>query len=103
MTTGTPARRDVICAGMYRACSTWQYEVVGHLVELHRQGRRMGYVTGDDYQAAGLGNSHEGEAPSPGPGACSNLTRGIAASPGLGSGERLRFTRSETSATWSAR
>lgn len=45
--------RDVICAGMYRACSTWQYEVVGHLVELHRQGQRMGYVTGDDYQLTG--------------------------------------------------
>ena len=45
--------RDVICAGMYRACSTWQYEVVGHLVELHRQGRRMGYVAGDAYQVTG--------------------------------------------------
>ncbi len=42
--------RDVICAGMYRACSTWQYEVVGHLVELHRQGQRMGYVTGEAYR-----------------------------------------------------
>ena len=26
---------DVICAGMYRACSTWQYEVAAHLVEEH--------------------------------------------------------------------
>ena len=45
--------RDVICAGMYRACSTWQYEVVGHLVELYRQGLRMGYVTGEAYKVTG--------------------------------------------------
>jgi len=45
--------RDVICAGMYRACSTWQYEVVGHLVELHWHGQRMGYVSGEAYRAAG--------------------------------------------------
>lgn len=40
---------DVLCVGMYRACSTWQYEVVAHLVEKHRAGRRLGYVTGDEY------------------------------------------------------
>jgi hypothetical protein len=34
---------------MYRACSTWQYEVVGHLVEHHLGGRRIGYVTGESY------------------------------------------------------
>ena len=28
---------DVICAGMYRACSTWQYEVAAHLVEEHQR------------------------------------------------------------------
>jgi hypothetical protein len=46
-----PARRDadVICAGMYRACSTWQYEVVAHLLERHRDGRRLGYLTGEQY------------------------------------------------------
>ena len=43
---------DVICAGMYRACSTWQYEVVGHLVEQRLKGRRLGYVTGDGYSRA---------------------------------------------------
>ena len=37
---------DVICGGMYRACSTWQYEVVGHLVERHLRGQRLGYLTG---------------------------------------------------------
>ena len=40
---------DVICGGMYRACSTWQYEVVGHLVESHLQGERLGYLTGESY------------------------------------------------------
>ena len=24
---------DVLCGGMYRACSTWQYEVAAHLIE----------------------------------------------------------------------
>ena len=42
--------RDIICAGMYRACSTWQYEVVGHLVENHLKGRRLGYVSGESYE-----------------------------------------------------
>ena len=40
---------DVICAGMYRACSTWQYEVVSHLVEHHRGGHRGGYLTPEQY------------------------------------------------------
>jgi hypothetical protein len=34
---------------MYRACSTWQYEVVGHLIERYLQGTRLGYVTGGSY------------------------------------------------------
>ena len=42
---------DVICGGMYRACSTWQYEVVGHLVERHLGGERLGYLTGEAYAA----------------------------------------------------
>lgn len=40
---------DVICAGMYRACSTWQYEVIAHLVEQHRGGLRLGYLTPEQY------------------------------------------------------
>lgn len=40
---------DVLCVGMYRACSTWQYDVVAHLVERHRGGRRLGYLTGEEY------------------------------------------------------
>ncbi len=39
----------VFCVGMYRACSTWQYEVVAHLLEKHRGGRRLGYLTGDQF------------------------------------------------------
>ena len=37
---------DVICCGMYRACSTWQYEVVGHLIEWRRKGLRLGLRRG---------------------------------------------------------
>lgn len=40
---------DVICCGMYRACSTWQYEVIGHLIEWRRKGERLGYVEGSTY------------------------------------------------------
>ena len=42
---------DVICGGMYRACSTWQYEVVAHLIERHAGGQRLGYMTSDQYAA----------------------------------------------------
>lgn len=40
---------DVLCVGMYRACSTWQYEVVAQLVERRRGGRRLGYMLGEEY------------------------------------------------------
>src|SRR4051794_20397912 len=53
--------RDVICAGMYRACSTWQYEVVGHLVENHLKGLRLGYVCGESYES--LGQHQAGRTP----------------------------------------
>lgn len=46
---GRPAV-DVICCGMYRACSTWQYEVVAHLVERYFEGTRLGYVTAAQYK-----------------------------------------------------
>jgi hypothetical protein len=36
---------------MYRACSTWQYEVVAHLIEHYRGGVRLGYVAGAEYVA----------------------------------------------------
>ena len=44
---------DVICCGMYRACSTWQYEVVGHLLTSRGAGERLGYVEGADYDPNG--------------------------------------------------
>ena len=40
---------DVLCVGMFRACSTWQYEVASHLVQQHFEGEPLGYVTGDEY------------------------------------------------------
>src|SRR5438270_2578808 len=44
---------DVLCVGMYRACSTWQYEVIAHLLERHRDGHRLGYVTGEQFAVEG--------------------------------------------------
>jgi len=49
-TGGRPAV-DVICCGMYRACSTWQYDVIAHLVERYFDGTRLGYLTGAQYTA----------------------------------------------------
>jgi hypothetical protein len=40
---------DIICAGMYRACSTWQYEVAAHLIDGARNGQRLGYLTSQQY------------------------------------------------------
>jgi hypothetical protein len=40
---------DVFCVGMYRSGSTWQYGVAGHLLERHRAGQRLGFVSGDHY------------------------------------------------------
>ncbi len=34
----------VICCGMYRAASTWQYNVACHLVERFYSGERLGYL-----------------------------------------------------------
>ena len=56
---------DVLCVGMYRACSTWQYEVAAHLVERYRTGRRLGFVQSDEYTRGANGawrvlKSHEG-------------------------------------------
>ncbi len=40
---------DVFCVGMYRAGSTWQYDVASQLLERHRAAQRLGFVTGDHY------------------------------------------------------
>jgi hypothetical protein len=53
---------DVICAGMYRACSTWQYEVAAHLVEEHGAGRRLGYLLSGQYTALLAEDSAKGIA-----------------------------------------
>lgn len=41
---------DIFCVGMYRSCSTWQYLIASRLVEQHRGGQRLGFVTGEQYQ-----------------------------------------------------
>jgi hypothetical protein len=46
-----PLPCDVICGGMYRACSTWQYEVVAHLITDYKGGQRLGYLTDEQYAA----------------------------------------------------
>lgn len=38
--------RYVFCLGMYRSCSTWQYEVISQLAESHRRGVRLGFIEG---------------------------------------------------------
>lgn len=38
--------RYIVCAGMYRAGSTWQYDVVSHLAEKHQGGVRLGFMEG---------------------------------------------------------
>ena len=53
---------DVLCAGMYRACSTWQYEVAAHLVEEHRSGRRLGYLASGEYTALVRRDAERGTA-----------------------------------------
>lgn len=52
---------DVICAGMYRACSTWQYDVVAHLLETYRSGHRLGYLLPEQYVAARRNRALAGE------------------------------------------
>lgn len=42
---------DILCVGMLRSCSTWQYEVVSHLVERQLAGTRIGYLEGPEYAA----------------------------------------------------
>ena len=86
---------DVICCGMYRACSTWQYEVVGHLIEWRRKGLRLGYVEGHGYD------------PGPGRGAVPRVEVPRQA-PELLPGHRRRRRAwpsipTATSATWSTR
>lgn len=78
----------VFCGGMYRSCSTWQYEIAGHLVESRGLGRRLGYLTGlefaeldDEVRRGGVGEwlvlkSHE-EDPRIGAALASQRGRGL--------------------------
>jgi hypothetical protein len=43
----------VLCAGMYRACSTWQYEVVLELLRRRGEVGALGYLTGPEFAASG--------------------------------------------------
>ena len=64
LSQGNPAggSLDVICAGMYRACSTWQYTVAAHLVERYRGGTRLGYLGGEQYAGRRDQRKASGEA-----------------------------------------
>jgi hypothetical protein len=60
----------VFCAGMYRSGSTWQYEIVSHLLEHFKNGRRRGVLLveksdlfdpdqeGNDWQSWKLHHGH---------------------------------------------
>ena len=41
----------VICGGMYRSGSTWQYNIASHLVEQHRGGSRLGFLNAVEFIA----------------------------------------------------
>lgn len=55
---------DLICGGMYRSCSTWQYEVATVLLRRFARGgvEPLGYLTGAEYaqREAATNNSAEG-------------------------------------------
>lgn len=40
---------DVLCVGMCRSGSTWQYNIAAELVEQRGLGQRVGYLTGERY------------------------------------------------------
>jgi hypothetical protein len=44
---------DVFCAGMYRSCSTWQYNICAELVERKAGGERLGFIGGPMYEPFG--------------------------------------------------
>jgi hypothetical protein len=44
---------------MYRACSTWQYEIAAHLIERARDGRRLGYLTTEQYARLVRADAHD--------------------------------------------
>lgn len=48
---------DIICAGMYRSGSTWQYQVAAAIVSRHLHGTALGFIEGDAYNP-GDGDDH---------------------------------------------
>lgn len=40
---------DVLCVGMYRSGSTWQYNIISTLLRRYREGCPLGFLTGDEY------------------------------------------------------
>ncbi len=42
-----------LCVGMQRSCSTWQYEVVSHLLGRHRDATCLGFLTGEQFAELG--------------------------------------------------
>jgi hypothetical protein len=71
---------NVLCVGMYRACSTWQYEVAADLVERFHGGRRLGFVQsfdyGEQFGRKNIGNWHVIKAHEGGPAFRSALQSG---------------------------
>ncbi len=44
---------DVFCVGMYRSCSTWQYNICAELIERKAGGERLGFILGPAYESSG--------------------------------------------------
>ena len=42
----------VLCVGMYRACSTWQYGVASEILERHGSVQRVGFIDGGPFAAS---------------------------------------------------
>jgi len=51
----------IICCGMYRSCSTWQYLVAAELVESYGRGRRLGFIDGSEFLEKGSQLLHSNE------------------------------------------
>ena len=44
---------DVFCVGMYRSCSTWQYNICAELLECKAGGERLGFISAPIYESVG--------------------------------------------------
>jgi hypothetical protein len=50
----------LICCGMYRSASTWQYLVASEIVETNALGQRIGFIHGDAFDEADYPSASEG-------------------------------------------